>query len=142
MGYNKSLIEMTVLVLLLAGSFQAEIQCEYGYNSFDKRRSFLLNEREKLIQTIYPTVDILVDNFDGTISKDISNGGAWKNKKLRGATLFVKPGDTVLNVGSHIGLEAINLGKIVGPTGKLFIWEPVEATYRIVRKNIFLNNLL
>lgn len=37
-------------------------------------------------------------------------------------TLFIKPGNTVLNIGSHIGLEAIVLGKIIGDKGKLYIF--------------------
>ena len=47
----------------------------------------------------------------------------------------------MLNVGCHIGLEAMVLGQILGPTGKLFFFEPYSVSYRILQKNIFLNKL-
>jgi len=54
---------------------------------------------------------------------------------------FVKEGDTIINIGSHVGLEALVLGKIIGNNGKLFIMEPFSITYNIVLKNVYLNSL-
>ena len=34
---------------------------------------------------------------------------------------FVGKNSTFLNVGSHIGVEAVVLGKILGDNGKMFI---------------------
>ena len=47
----------------------------------------------------------------------------------------------MLNIGCHIGLEAMILGQILGPTGKLFFFEPYSVSYGILQKNIFLNKL-
>ncbi len=47
----------------------------------------------------------------------------------------------MLNLGSQSGLEALIMGKIVGPTGKLFIFEPYSFSNKLVTKNIELNNL-
>lgn len=33
------------------------------------------------------------------------------------------------------------MGKVVGPKGKIFIFEPYSISYRIVRKNVYLNDL-
>jgi len=33
------------------------------------------------------------------------------------------------------------MGQIIGPTGKMFFFEPYSVSYRILQKNIFLNNL-
>lgn len=54
---------------------------------------------------------------------------------------FVKEGDTVLNIGSHIGLEAVVMGKIVGGKGRLFMFEPYSVSFSILLKNIYLNEL-
>ena len=54
---------------------------------------------------------------------------------------FVKEGDTILNIGSHIGLEAIVLGKLAGPKGRLLIMEPFSLTANMLVKNIHLNLL-
>ena len=54
---------------------------------------------------------------------------------------FVKPGDSVLNIGSHIGLEALILGKVVGEKGRLFIMQPYSITHNMVLKNVYFNGL-
>jgi FkbM family methyltransferase len=54
---------------------------------------------------------------------------------------IVKPGNNVVNLGSHIGFEAIIMGKIIGPTGRMFIFEPYVVSHRIVTKNMELNGL-
>ena len=55
---------------------------------------------------------------------------------------FIKPGDTVLNLGSQTGLEALIFGKIVGPTGKMYIFEPYSVSNSLVTKSFELNNML
>ncbi len=47
----------------------------------------------------------------------------------------------MLNIGSHIGLEAIVLGKLIGEKGRLFIFEPFSVSYNMVLKNVYLNSL-
>lgn len=47
----------------------------------------------------------------------------------------------MLNLGSQSGLESLTMGKIIGPTGKLFIFEPYSFSNNLVTKNIELNGL-
>ena len=54
------------------------------------------------------------------VSKTIKDGGCWEPSDLRTIARFVKPGQTFLNLGSHIGLEAMVLGRIVGNKGNIF----------------------
>jgi len=54
---------------------------------------------------------------------------------------FVKEGDVVLNIGSHIGLEAMVFGKIIGPEGRLYLFEPYEVSRNILIKNLYINDL-
>lgn len=35
---------------------------------------------------------------------------------------LVKEGQQVMNVGSHIGLEAVTIGQAIGKTGHLYIF--------------------
>ena len=54
---------------------------------------------------------------------------------------FLSEGGTILNIGAHVGLEAIVLGREVGPKGRVFLFEPIETTYNILVKNIYLNQI-
>jgi len=37
---------------------------------------------------------------------------------------FVSPGDTILNIGTETSIESLVLAQIIGPTGKMNIFEP------------------
>jgi FkbM family methyltransferase len=50
-------------------------------------------------------------------------------------------GDTVVDVGAHIGLYTIIAAKRVGPSGKVIAIEPDPENFKILKKNISLNQL-
>ena len=47
----------------------------------------------------------------------------------------------LLNVGAHLGLEMLVYGKIAGPSGKVYFFEPYSVSYNMLVKNIYLNKL-
>ncbi len=53
----------------------------------------------------------------------------------------VRPGETWLDVGAHYGYTAIALANLVGPTGRVFAFEPVTATAGCVARTRDLNRL-
>ena len=63
-----------------------------------------------------------VDSKDGFVSSVIENAGTWEPYNINLIGHFVKAGDSILNLGSQSGLEAVIMGKIIGPSGKLFIF--------------------
>lgn len=82
-----------------------------------------------------------VDSVDGSVSKLIERTGTWEIHFISLIGHIVKPGFNILNLGSQTGLEALVMGKIIGPTGKLFIFEPYSISNKIVTANIELNKL-
>jgi FkbM family methyltransferase len=54
---------------------------------------------------------------------------------------LIKPGDHVIEVGSNIGSLTIGLAKAVGPSGKVYAFEPQPACYSILHAQIALNQL-
>jgi FkbM family methyltransferase len=50
-------------------------------------------------------------------------------------------GDTVIDVGAHIGLYTLIAAKRVGSSGKVIAIEPDPDNFKILRKNILLNQL-
>ncbi len=50
-------------------------------------------------------------------------------------------GDTVIDIGAHLGIFTYFLAKQVGPTGKVYSFEPAENTFDQLRKTIKYNQL-
>ena len=54
---------------------------------------------------------------------------------------FVAAGDTVYDIGAHIGYVSLSLAKRVGPTGSVIAFEPVPRNVDLLRRNIEVNGL-
>ena len=63
-----------------------------------------------------------VDAKDYMVSNSITLSGTWEPNYINLIAHIVKPGNNVLNLGSQSGLEAIVMGKIIGSSGRLFIF--------------------
>lgn len=53
----------------------------------------------------------------------------------------ISEGMTVIDIGAHIGLYTIAMGKIVKGSGKIYSFEPTPATFKVLQKNIHLNEM-
>jgi FkbM family methyltransferase len=52
-----------------------------------------------------------------------------------------QPGDVVWDVGAHAGATSYFFAKMVGPTGKVYAFEPDEGTHEFLLRNIELHQL-
>jgi FkbM family methyltransferase len=52
----------------------------------------------------------------------------------------VKEGDVVIDLGANIGYFTLLAAKLVGPTGKVFAFEPEPKNFSYLKKNVELNN--
>ncbi len=55
---------------------------------------------------------------------------------------FIRPGDTVLDLGAHIGLHTMPLANAVGPEGRVIAVEPLPRTAECLRRSLICNGLL
>lgn len=53
----------------------------------------------------------------------------------------LQPGDTFLDIGSHIGFYSLIMAKIVGTGGKVVAIEATPKTFERLKENVALNNL-
>jgi FkbM family methyltransferase len=51
----------------------------------------------------------------------------------------VKPGDTVLDVGAHIGLFAVIASQLTGNKGRVIAFEPAPATFSLLEQTVRIN---
>jgi len=56
-------------------------------------------------------------------------------------TNMLRSGDTVYDVGAHIGLYTVPFAKRVGPQGRVIAFEPAETTHDHLLQNLRLNTL-
>lgn len=76
---------------------------------------------------------------DYFIGKSFKEYGEYSEIELQLLLNFIKSGDTVLDIGSNIGGFTIPFSKKVGSTGQVFAFEPQPEIFKILRKNIVLN---
>lgn len=68
--------------------------------------------------------------------------GTWEPNVIRAVTETVKPGMTIIDIGAHIGYYSLLFAKCVGPSGRVFAFEPLPDNFALLQKNVGLNNLL
>lgn len=101
-------------------------------------------------------VERLLGGADGSIEAKLSTGvrmrldladrvqrleafRAYERRELALVRAQLRPGDTVLDVGAHVGYYALHAAYAVGPTGQVHAFEPVPANAARLRANVELN---
>lgn len=67
-------------------------------------------------------------------------GLEFERKERDFVTYFLKPGMRVVNIGANIGLYTIMSAALVSPDGVVHAFEPSQATFERLNKNIELNS--
>ena len=62
--------------------------------------------------------------------------GGRLDGRLYGFLRIPQPGDVVWDVGAHAGLSAYHLAQMVGPSGKVYAFEPDAINYEFMVRNI------
>ena len=65
--------------------------------------------------------------------------GKYEEETTRLFERILKPGMAVLDVGAHVGYYSLLAARHVGPTGKVYSFEPEADNYELLLKNIELN---
>lgn len=67
--------------------------------------------------------------------------GTWEPAVAKAVGEIVRKGMTVIDVGAHHGYYSLYFAKCVGPTGRVFSFEPVPENLALLRRNILLNGI-
>jgi len=54
--------------------------------------------------------------------------------------LLLQPGDTFIDIGGHVGLYSMLAAGLVGPTGRIYVFEPERTNYAQLLTHIALND--
>ena len=72
----------------------------------------------------------------------IARNGEWEGAIFDACAALVRPGDTVLDVGAHVGYATLRFAQWVGDGGRVIAFEPLPAHLAAVRQNLELNGWL
>lgn len=75
------------------------------------------------------------------IFKQIRTFGAHTRPEIAMVRHLVRQGETVIDIGAHVGTFALPLAYSVGWTGKVLAFEPNPASVELLRLNVVLNGL-
>lgn len=78
---------------------------------------------------------------DTFIGASLENYGEWCEYELELLRKFIKPGDTVIDVGANIGTHTVAFSRMVRSIGRVFAFEAQPRLERILGANMFLNKL-
>jgi len=65
--------------------------------------------------------------------------GGFELRTLRRYAQLIKEGDVVLDIGANVGAHTLPLAQLVGPSGKVFSFEPTAYAFAKQQTNIALN---
>ncbi len=65
--------------------------------------------------------------------------GAFERSTHATLQKLVRPGDTVFDIGANIGAHTLGLAQGVGPSGKVYAFEPTDLAFEKLKRNLALN---
>lgn len=76
---------------------------------------------------------------DNYIEWTILSTGTYEHEIGKLIRVSLKPGETALDIGANIGLQSLRMSQAVGPTGKVYAFEPLGFLQDKFKKNTGLN---
>lgn len=76
---------------------------------------------------------------DPTITRAILDTGLWEPNETHWFVKSVRPGDVVIDAGANIGYYSVLASRLVGPTGRVYAFEPDPTAFGILQRNLRLN---
>ena len=102
----------------------------------DKNRDYAqTNDRTLVIKELDGGVRLFVDLADHVIGLNIVRG-RYEAEEIRFARSVLRPGDTALDVGAHIGFFAMQMAAAVGATGRVYAFEPFDANADLLERSL------
>jgi FkbM family methyltransferase len=93
------------------------------------------NDSTVVIREIAPGVRLLLDLSDHTIGLNILRG-QYEQDEIGFVRDRLRPGDTAIDVGAHIGFFTMQMAAAVGSEGRVYAFEPLGANADLLERSI------
>jgi FkbM family methyltransferase len=102
----------------------------------DKNRDHAhTNDRTLVIKELGGGVRLFVDLSDHVIGLNIVRE-RYEAEEVRFARSVLRPGDTAVDVGAHIGFFTMQMAAAVGATGRVYAFEPFDANADLLERSV------
>jgi FkbM family methyltransferase len=82
---------------------------------------------------------IYLDTRGMDIAPHLMTHGTWEPDELQAFQRMVRPGDTVLDLGAHLGVFTLTAAAKVGPAGHVHAFEPNPRHAGLLRRSVAVN---
>lgn len=82
-----------------------------------------------------------VDDDKDYIKQYISQNRVWEPYLVELFLKYAKRGTTVIDAGAHIGVHTVTFARLVGPSGRVYAFEPQRKLFRELVFNMRLNGI-
>lgn len=79
---------------------------------------------------------LLVLANDSIVSRTIRRTGVWESGHVAIFNRMLTAGDTAIDIGANIGHHTVAMARAVGPTGRVFAFEPQAFVHRVLVANL------
>lgn len=79
---------------------------------------------------------------DSIIGQSLRLYGEWAEEEIRFLLNFLRPGDTVLDIGANIGTHTLAFSKAVESAGRVIAFEPRPEIYSLLEETVKANELV
>lgn len=80
-----------------------------------------------------------VDDAKDCVKDEIKAGHIWEPYIINLIAKYVAPGDTVVDIGAHMGTITLAMSNLVGPEGKVYSFEGERQFFRELVYNVCVN---
>lgn len=81
-------------------------------------------------------IPMWVDTRDRVIATHLLGGGVWEPSETAAFLAHARPGMCVFDVGANIGYYTLLAARAVGPSGRVFAFEPEPRNFELLTRNV------
>jgi FkbM family methyltransferase len=112
-----------------------EASCAAG--RFYPERGSVVSNTCRIVQGLHG--DFLALRSDTSVPEAVAGSGVWEPASVAAFRAMVRPAETVIDAGAHIGHHTVVLSRQVGPAGQVFAFEPQTPMFQLLNANLVLN---
>jgi FkbM family methyltransferase len=124
--------------ILFASALHRLRTVKYGHRIADSRLGKLIAAQGAVLATLRCGAQALCFAND-YIGRSMYLWGDYNPRISALVASILRPGDTALDIGANFGVVGLPIANIVGPTGRVHLFEPQPVAAQCLRASLFIN---